>query len=255
LQSRSGTRRLLSRLTSLRGVSTRSGTYNRINDEESDLGKRPLGGVEEGDESTEHLQSDANAVQMNEFNSQKKVRSTVDAMEEQRDVSEAGYAAEYERLEAQLGAGMSSITEKPFTHNPAPIGPGSYSRQPRGLPNTESTVSQAQNAQEEAEKLGGIVAVAEIPVDISESFGGGDFETRSMMTGSTRPDKDEAQKSYFFPKGSLVPSVNARQYTDSIQILTCHHGVPLQWVGRGWQCWCSLHLHWLLFKSSCVDCL
>ncbi|KZM27011.1 uncharacterized protein EKO05_0004979 [Ascochyta rabiei] len=206
LQSRSGTRKLLNRLTSLRGVSTRGGSYNRINDKESDLGRRHLGGVKEDDESIGHLQGGAYAVQMDRIDSSKKMSSTVDAVEHQRDLSEAGYAAEYERLERQLGAGMSSITEKPFTYTPAPLGPGSYSRQPRGLPNTKISAFQAQDAQKEAEKTGGIVAVAEIPVDISESFSGGDFEARSMMISSTRLDKDEAQKSYFFPKDPDMPS-------------------------------------------------
>ncbi|XPS96428.1 hypothetical protein M3J09_005696 [Ascochyta lentis] len=206
LQSRSGTKKLLSRLTSLRGVPVRGGSYNRINDEESNLGRRRLRGVEEDDEPIDYFRGDVCAVQMNQIDSSKKTSSTVDTMEQQRNLSEAGYAAEYERLETQLGAGMSSIMEKPFAHTPAPIGPGSYSRQPRGLPNTEISVSQAQDAQKEAEKTGGIVAVAEIPVDISESFGGGDFETRSMMTSSTRLDKDEMQKSYFFPKDPDMPS-------------------------------------------------
>ncbi|KAF2633744.1 hypothetical protein BU25DRAFT_327586 [Macroventuria anomochaeta] len=136
----------------------------------------------------------------------KKMRNTVDVAEQQRDLNEAGYAAEYERLESLLGAGMSSITERPFTYNSAPIGPGSYSRQPRGEPNADITVLQARNAQEEAEKTGDIVAVAEVPVDISESFGGGDFETRSMLASSTRQDKSEVQKSYFFPKDPDMPS-------------------------------------------------
>lgn len=201
LQSRSGTKKLFSRLTSLRGSSNRSGSYNRINDDESYFGRRHLRGVEEDDESIDPLQAGTHAVQMSQMDQQQKMRGTASVAEQQRDLNEAGYAAEYERLERQLGAGMSSITERPFTFTPASIGPGSYSRQPRGLPNTATSASQAQDAQEEAEKTGGIVAVAEVPVDISDSFGGGDFEARSMINASSRPGNDGAQKSYFFPKG------------------------------------------------------
>lgn len=134
---------------------------------------------------------------------------------EQCDLSEAGYAAEFERLESQLGAGMNSITERPFTYVPVPIGPGGYVRQPRGSPNAETTILQAQTAQEQAEQTGEIVAIADIPVDISESFGGGDFETRSMIANSAHPDKDGAQKSYFFPKGLAARRVEQRTSADS----------------------------------------
>ena len=202
LQSRKSTKKLFNRLTSLRGASSRSGSYNRINDKESHLGKRELVGVEEGDENTYHSYNAANPIPLDHLISPNTLQDSID-IKEQRDINEAGYAAEYERLEAkvQLGAGMSSITERPFTYDPTSIGTGSYSRQPGGIPNTNNTVLQARDAQEEAEKTGGIVAVAEIPVDISESFSGGDFETRSMMASSAYPRKDEAQKSYFFPKG------------------------------------------------------
>lgn len=140
-------------------------------------------------------------MQMNLIRSSRETPSNIAASEQQRHLSEAGFAAEYERLEGQLGAGMSSITERPFVHNPTPIGPGSYARQPRGNPNAHVTVIQARNAQEEAEKTGDIVAVAEVPVDISDSFGGSDFEARSMVASSTQDGKDGAQKSYFFPEG------------------------------------------------------
>lgn len=173
------------------------------------MGKRRLKGLEEGDESLDPFQGSTSAVQMSQIDSSKKARSTASAVEQQRDLSEAGYAAEYERLESQagLGAGMKSIFERPFTHVPTPlVGPGSYARQPRGEPTADITVLQARKAQEEAEKTGGIVVVAEIPVDISDSFGGADFEARSMLTSSTHHDKSEAQKSYFFPKDPDMPS-------------------------------------------------
>ncbi|KAH6616636.1 hypothetical protein C7974DRAFT_48621 [Boeremia exigua] len=193
-------KRLFNRLTSLRGASHQRGNYNRIQDEESDVGRRHLSSLEEDSESHGLFQSGTVAMPLNNIGSSKKTPSAAVAVE---DLSEAGYAAEYERLESQLGAGMNSITERPFEHRPAPVGPGSYARQPRSDPNPDMTVVQARNAQEEAEKTGDIVAIAEIPVDISDSFGGGDFETRSMISG---PSRDGNQKSYFFPKDPDMPS-------------------------------------------------
>ncbi|KAF1932866.1 uncharacterized protein M421DRAFT_53848 [Didymella exigua CBS 183.55] len=203
-RSSGSTRKLFSRLTSLRG----RGFYDRLNDEDSHMGKRQLRDLEEGNEPFETFRKNSSAIQMSQISYSKKVDGTASASEQHYDFSEAGYAAEYERLESQvgLGAGMKSIFEKPFTHVPAPTGPGSYARQSRGEPNADITVSQARNAQEEAEKTGGIVAVAEIPVDISDSFGGTDFETRSMLTSSSHHGKSEAQKSYFFPKDPDMPS-------------------------------------------------
>ncbi|KAJ8112041.1 hypothetical protein OPT61_g5501 [Boeremia exigua] len=210
LQNSSSTKKLFSRLTSLRGASYQRGNYKRIQDDGSDLGRRRLGGLEEGDESGDYFSGASNAMKMGQIGASKKTLQTVTAVEQQYDFSEAGYAAEYERLESQLGAGMNSITERPFTYNPISVGPGlgpgSYARQPHGESGPINTVVQAQKAQEEAEKTGDIVAVAEIPVDISDSFGGGDFETRSMIASSTRPSGDEAQKSYFFPKDPDMPS-------------------------------------------------
>jgi hypothetical protein len=138
------------------------------------------------------------------IDSQTGMRKPVDALRSQHDLTAAGYAAESGRQETPLGAGMVSITEKSIANDPAPIGPGSYSRQPRRSPTMKNIVDLTQKAQEEAEKTGGIVAVAEIPVDISESFSGGDFETRSMMASGTGPGGEEAHKSYFFPEGSFV---------------------------------------------------
>jgi hypothetical protein len=192
LQSKGDTKSLFNRLASLRTVSSRNGNYNRIKDEEADLGGRRLRSVEEGGETIGFLPGNSDALQMGHY--PKKLHTTVDAVQQQRELSEAGYEAEYERLERQLGEGMTSITERPFTHNSSPIGPGSYSRQPRRLPNTERTVAQAQTAQEQAEETGGIIAAA-VPIDISEFFGG-NFEN-----GSTQLVNNGIQKSYFFPKG------------------------------------------------------
>lgn len=202
LETASNTRSLFGRLTSLRGSSRQRGSYNRIHDEESTGGKRRLRALHEGDEPIDRSRGDSEAMQMSRIQSSDKMLSATGVMEQQRDFSEAGYAAEYERLERQLGAGMSSIAERPFTHSPAPIAPGTYQRQPHGELIESSSTIQARSAQEEAEKTGDIVAVAEITVDISESFGS-DFETRSMVAHSTRSSKDETQKSYFFPRGLL----------------------------------------------------
>lgn len=203
-RSHGSTRKLFNQLTSLRG----RGTYDRLKNEDSRIDKRRLRGLEEENESFDPLHSSSSAMPMGSFDYPKKASTTANASEQHRDFSEAGYAAEYERLESQvgLGAGMKSIFEKPFTHVPATMGPGSYTRQPRGDHDASLTASQAQNAQEEAEKTGDIVAVAGITVDISDSFGGSDFETRSMMTSSAHHDKGEAQKSYFFPKDPDMPS-------------------------------------------------
>lgn len=172
------------------------------------MSRRRLDDLEEGDESFKLNPTEPCAVQMNPIDPAQKVGSNASATEQQHDLSEAGYAAEYERLESQigLGAGMKSIFERPFTHVSSPMGPGSYARQPHKEPNADISIFQAQNAQEEAEKTGDIVAVAGVPVDISDSFGGADFETRSMLNSSTHHDKGDAQKSYFFPLDPDMPS-------------------------------------------------
>jgi hypothetical protein len=204
LRSSGSTRQLFSRLTSLRG----RGVYDRVRDEDFKVNKRPLRCLEERNESLDALHGDPGAIPMRQIDSSSRLHSTASTTEQQHDLSEAGYAAEYERLESQvgLGAGMKSVFESPFTHVPSPVGPGSYARQPRGQPAAGAYAFQARNAQEEAEKTGDIVAVAEVPVDISDSFGGSDFETRSMLTSSADHDKSEAQKSYFFPKDPDMPT-------------------------------------------------
>lgn len=204
LRSSGGTKKLFSRLTSLRG----RGTYDRLSDEESNPRNPRLRGLREGQESLDNTpQGSPSAIQMERMDSSRDQRGTASATEQHDDLGEAGYIAEYESLENQvgLGAGMKSIFETPFTHVPAPLGPGSYMRQPHGESVAHTTVTQSRTAQEQAEKTGDIVAVAEIPVDISDSFGGADFETRSMLSTSAHQDKGEA-KSYFFPVDPDMPS-------------------------------------------------
>ncbi|KAF2026179.1 hypothetical protein EK21DRAFT_74729 [Setomelanomma holmii] len=143
---------------------------------------------------------------MKSFEPQKKSANVSDAREVEWRMSEAGFAAEFERLEAQLGSGMNSVIEKPFTHVPTtPLNvrnPG-HSRGPSG---SELGSVQAQEAQREAEKTEQIIAVADIPVDISDFHAGSDFDTGSIMTADTGLAKPEAETSYFFPEDPEQPS-------------------------------------------------
>jgi hypothetical protein len=192
---------LLSRLTSLSGVSSRGGKYNKLQDEESSLGKRQLGGVEEEDEIVGYDLSGFDGLPMKKFEPHKQV-----ARVDERDLDEAGYAAEFDRLEAQLGSGMTSIVERPFTHNPvAPPQARSPSHKQRRT-DSETMSAHAAEAQKEAEKMERIVAVADIPVDISDFHAGSDFDSRSVMTADTGLAHKEAQTSYFFPEDPEQPS-------------------------------------------------
>ncbi|KAF2244207.1 hypothetical protein BU26DRAFT_95883 [Trematosphaeria pertusa] len=206
LQSGSGTKRLLSRLTSLKSARSRGGQYNKLEDEESGSGRRRLKDVEEVEEPLGYdLSGFDGGLPMKKLAVPKKMGSTADAMERERDLNEAGFAAEYERLEAQLGAGMASIMEVPFTHQGAPPEQVAAHGHKRGLSNTQVADSAAKDAQKEAEKMGGIVAVAEVPVDISDLDGGNDFETRSVLT-TGRGDSSDAHTSYYFPPDPDMPS-------------------------------------------------
>jgi hypothetical protein len=207
LQSRSGTKRLFSRLNSLRSARSRGAEYDKLEDEEAAPGSRRLQGVAEVDE---HVGYDLSGLDgglpLRNFDERIKPTSMADALEQQRDLNEAGYAAEYERLEAQLGAGMNSIMEVPFTHQTAQPDPiterGHHRRDPS---NAHVGDSAMQDALKEAEKTGGIVAVADVPVDISDFAGGStDFETRSVLT--TGRGDNEAQVSYVFPTDRDMPS-------------------------------------------------
>jgi hypothetical protein len=199
IHSRSGTKRLLNRLTSLRNAG-RGGEYNKLEDEESRARTGRLNKVEEDDEQVGYDLSGLAGVHMKNFELRKKPPTAPEALEQNRDLNEAGYAAEFERLEAQLGAGMTSIIEKPFIYSPAQQELGSHTKQDRTSPIANDATSQAESAQKEAEKTGDIVAVAEIPVDISDPFGG-DFEARSMIFSKSGLNKNEAETSYFFPPG------------------------------------------------------
>ncbi|KAF2267961.1 hypothetical protein CC78DRAFT_33059 [Lojkania enalia] len=196
---RSGTKRLLSRLTTLRSAG-KGGAYNRLEDEESGRGKGRLKQVDEVDEPISYDLSGYDGLPMKNFEPKK--ISAADAMAQERELNEAGYAAEYERLEAQLGAGMSAIHEVPFSYS-APT--ESKVNHKRGLSNVDVADAAArEGGQREAEKTGGIVAVSEVPIDISESFGGADFDSRSVLTTNVA---DEGSKtSYYFPEDPDMPS-------------------------------------------------
>jgi hypothetical protein len=158
--------------------------------------------VEEVEEPVGYDLSGYDGLPMKNFDP-KKPLSMADARQQEQDLNEAGYAAEFERLEAQLGAGMSSVIEVPFTHQPTEALQKPTHK--RGLSNVEAVDAAAsKTGQIEAEKTGGIVAVSDIPLDISEAFTG-DFETRSIMT--TGHGNDEGTKtSYYFPEDPDMPS-------------------------------------------------
>lgn len=217
LQS-SGTKRLLNRLSSLGGGRSRGAEYNKLEDVENRPGSQRLKGVEEVDEHLTYDLTGLDGTPLNKF-VHNKMPSDADSMQQERDLNEAGYAAEFERLEAQLGAGMNSIVEVPFTHQPAHSDPPPGHLHKRGLETADATVSVV--AQKEAEKTGGIVAVAgkliicsmnyepsnvhvEIPLDISDTFGP-DFETRSVLNNG-QPNDEGANTSYYFPEDPDMPA-------------------------------------------------
>ncbi|KAJ4305448.1 hypothetical protein N0V90_000979 [Kalmusia sp. IMI 367209] len=205
LQSRSGTKRLLNRLTSLRSGRSKGAEYNRLEDEESGPRRGRLQGVQEVDEAVGYdLSGFDGGMPMRPLDQPKNMASAADAMEAERDLNEAGYAAEYERLEAQLGAGMASVIEVPFTHSTAESGVDTARGHRRGLSDSNIVDVVAKDAQEEAEKTGGIVAVAEIPVDISDLAGpGNDFDSRSALAPA---HSDSNETSYYFPPDPDMPS-------------------------------------------------
>jgi hypothetical protein len=160
-----------------------------------------LGGVEEEDEAVGFDLSGFDGLPMKKFEPQKRMSGTSNAKEQERKMSEASFAAEFERLESKLGAGMSSVVEKPFTHNPTTPLLVRNTNHTRGLSGSELVSVQALEAQKEAETTEQIIAVADIPVDISDFHAGSDFDTRSIMTADTGLAKNEAETSYFFPEG------------------------------------------------------
>ncbi|KAL6711146.1 hypothetical protein ACN47E_005677 [Coniothyrium glycines] len=207
LQSKSGTKRLLNRLTSLSRGNSQGGKYNRLDDEESGSTKGKLGGVAEVDEAVGYDLSGLDALPLKKFEPRTTISSTADANEREQNLNEAAHAAEFERLEAQLGAGMTSILQKPFIHTPAQTVQRNDSTHKRQMLASEVADANAKDAQIEAEKIGGIVAVAEIPFDMSDFAGGTDFDRRSSRaTVTTSLAKDEVETSYYFPPDPDMPA-------------------------------------------------
>jgi hypothetical protein len=206
LQSTGGKKRLLNRLTSLRSARARGADYNKLEDEES--GPAGLRGVEEIDEPLGYDLSGYEGLPMKKFET-KTIPSAADAREQMENLNEAGYAAEYERLEAQLGAGMNSVHEVPFTHQVGQPMQRSGTKKVgiihRRVVSTDEGATDAAHvdALKEAEKTGEIVAVADITMDLSD-FGGADFETRSLAPG--RSNNDVPVKSYYFPPDLDMPA-------------------------------------------------
>jgi hypothetical protein len=208
LQSTSANRRLINRLTSLRSGRTKGAAYNKLEDEESGPAGKRLGGVEEIDEPVGYDLSGYEGLPMKMFEG-KTMASAADAREQMQNMNEAGYAAEYERLEAQLGAGMNSIHEVPFTHHTGQPMQRSSTKKAgkihRRAVSTDGGAADAAHADalKEAEKTGEILAVADIPMDLSE-FGGADFETRSLAPG--RGDNNVPVINYYFPPDPDMPA-------------------------------------------------
>jgi hypothetical protein len=243
-------------LTSLTRGSSNNGRYNKLEDEESSTGRRRLRGVEEEDEPVGYDLSGFEGLPMKKFEPQKKLASAAETREQQRDLNEAGYAAEFERLEAQLGSGLKSVVEKPFTHTTVPSAQLQV-RSPshrRGLSGSDIVSAQALEAQEEAEKSETIVAIADIPVDISDFAAGSDFDTRSIMTADTGLVKNEAGTSYFFPQGKSRGLISTAD-SDASQIPYNLHGGRSPWASLGLLCSFSLRCSLPAYKSFCVSSL
>ncbi|KAF2281519.1 uncharacterized protein EI97DRAFT_31720 [Westerdykella ornata] len=204
LSRESSTKRILNRFTSFR---SRGREYNKLKDEEGVQARGRLGEVEEVDEPIGCDISGYDSLPMQKFEPMRP-KNTAGFAQQHGDVSEAGYAAqyaaEYHRLESQLGAGMSSIVEVPFTYKPEASQPIATHR--RG-PSSGAAVDFATGiaAQRKAEKTGDIVAVSEIPVDISETFGGTDIETRSV-TSTNKNSGPGSKTSYYFPPDPDMPA-------------------------------------------------
>lgn len=191
----------MNRLASLRNSRSRGAEYNKLDDEETGFGRERLRLVTEVEEPVGYdLSGFDGSISMSNINSDKKVLSAADAREQERDLNEAGYAAEYERLEAQLGSGMASVMEVPFVGHADPGGRVKNGHR-RVLSDSKAAQSTVQEAQKEAEKTGEIVAITEITVDISDlTDDTNESETRSVLTTG---HKENGETSYYFPPGML----------------------------------------------------
>ncbi|KAI8936941.1 hypothetical protein NX059_006169 [Plenodomus lindquistii] len=207
LHKKSGTKSLFSRLTSLRKAGSKGSGYDKLEDEEALSTERRLRSVQESDEVVGYDLSNYDGVPLTAFQSHLMESHALDGKNGEADIQEASHAAEFERLEAQLGAGMTSILQKPFTHDAVQLSHGSNGEICRGLSESELAYIKAKNAQKEADTKGDIVAIADIPIDISDSIAGTDFDRRSsVMTAESSLAGKQAQTSYFFPSDPDMPA-------------------------------------------------
>lgn len=153
---KSGTKRLLNRLASLRSGGASGGAYGKLDDEESGPDRGRLKHVDEVDEPVGYDLSGYEGMPMSKFEI-KRLGSAAEEIQQEREMNEAAHAAEFEHLESQLGAGMTSISEVPFTYK----GPdtGQTTDHKRGLSDSREA---GLAAQIEAQKTGGIVAAGEL---------------------------------------------------------------------------------------------
>ncbi|KAL7779860.1 hypothetical protein CFE70_009877 [Pyrenophora teres f. teres 0-1] len=225
-KKRSRTKRALHRIASLHGGASSGGGYNRLDDEESGTRRAGLKDVEEDDEAVGYDLSSLGGLHLKGFEAQSRTEDRDRSRERIRDMNEASHAAEFEKLESQLGAGMTSILHKPFTHTPSGPVPGFFPGHRRILSASDIANAEAKNAQVEAEKTGQVVAVAtEIPVDISD-FTAVTRDFDSMSSLSAGLVKKDAETSYFFPKGDASDEIPRTLDLTSTQTPRCPHGDP-----------------------------
>jgi hypothetical protein len=160
----------------------------------------------------------------------KKMKNAADSTDAEQQLLQAGFAAEYDRLEAQpkgsnvLGLGMGSVIEAPFVHHPGPV--HQHRRNPSNIDS-----SSRKEAQEAAEKTGEILAVAEVPLMDISGLDGNEYETRSVLNAGGGGGDGPSKTSYYFPPGKYIPLGN-EFISDLVQILTCQPGGRCRCTGR-----------------------
>ena len=192
-------RSLLDRVGSVSNRMSKSAKYGRLEDEDADRGARKgsksvLKEVQEEDDN-EHIGFDVSG-----FDGPFPLRdlppvaskSTAGPTQRSGNDVEAGYAAEYERLEEQsksesqygLGSGMRSVVHAPF------LGP-KHKRDP-SVPAADQN-----DAQKEADKKGEIVAVTEFPTMDLSLAEGTEWEAND---GLRHGQEGNAYTSYYLPE-------------------------------------------------------
>lgn len=225
-KSNGRTRKVLDRLASLNRGSFRGRRYNRLDDEETAAPRDRLRGVEECDEPVGYDLSSFGGLPLETYEAQSTKNGKTEATKRAEELDEATHAAEFESLEAQLGAGMTSIFHKPFTHTPAGPVAGDFPGHRRILSADDVAEEQAKEAQVEAEKTGQVVAVsAEVPIDISDFEGfARDFDAMRSLTAEAGLIRKGAETSYFFPDGMILRATFRLFQLTHGQILRCQIG-------------------------------